>query len=211
MIQASTIIDAWARAAQFLSRIQRSIPKGAGLDITGFGLDDFNRWGLVALVLVNCKEYCSKWLVLATNQFIPNHCHPKKKETISCEEGVLEIILYGTDDGSGEFDQRQLTADVEVNNRAISVDCSLPDGSTMLLPAGTSITLPPGVWHEFGAIGGNALAVEVSTSNNDKDDNTFQNKEIGRFATTIEQDVPGVVVTIDDEGFVYFPTAANAA
>jgi len=58
-----------------------------------------------------------------------------------------------------------------------------------VLPAGSRVTLVPGVWHAFYPISDECIIGEVSTANDDLHDNFFVNPDIGRFPG-IEEDEP---------------------
>ena len=64
---------------------------------------------------------------------------------------------------------------------------TLPAGGLLKLDPGESVTLLPGVWHAFWGEGKDVLIGEVSTVNDDLNDNWFREK-IGRFSS-IEEDV----------------------
>ena len=64
----------------------------------------------------------------------------------------------------------------------------LPPGGVVRLQPGESITLIPGVYHEFWGEGARVLVGEVSTINDDRTDNRFL-QPLPRFPT-IEEDEP---------------------
>jgi hypothetical protein len=71
----------------------------AAIEIADFGLDDFEREGLVLLTYVNTDRYCAKELLLLPGQSCPQHRHPPlgpgnpgKQETFRCRRG--EVYLY---------------------------------------------------------------------------------------------------------------------
>ena len=51
-------------------------------------------WG-EEIVLVNCKDYCSKLLVLDRNAVSSYHYHKIKKETFYCIEGYATLTIEG--------------------------------------------------------------------------------------------------------------------
>jgi hypothetical protein len=63
-----------------------------------------------------------------------------------------------------------------------------PDGRLELGP-GESVTLVPGIYHAFWAEGGDVLAGEVSSTNDDAVDNLFLDAG-DRFATVEEDEAP---------------------
>ena len=66
---------------------------------------------------------------------------------------------------------------------------TLPAGGLIKLDPGESVTLMPGIWHAFWGEGGDVLVGEVSTVNDDQNDNEFE-MNIGRFANVIEDEPP---------------------
>jgi len=206
-IKASQIVTVAAAANDYLAGIGRVVTPWHGLDVTDYGLGNFDTVGLVAYVLDNRRRegYAHKRLVLARNQICPNHYHWTKSETICCEDGQILITLGGqaVRHGAG-WDERCRLVDVEVNNVPVHHDHGQIEMGTVAitLNAGDAIFLPHGTWHEFRAVGGFALAEEVSTFNDDDTDNVFSCPDILRFPPEIDQDVPGTTVGRDDLGFI---------
>jgi len=68
------------------------------MKIADFGLNDFERTGIVLVVYVNNSRYCAKEMVLFPRQTCPEHRHPDhngrkgKMETFRCRYG--EVYLY---------------------------------------------------------------------------------------------------------------------
>ena len=81
-------------------------------------------------------------------------------------------------------------ADTEVKVNMGGVYRVFPAGSVVTLLPGESITLPPGLYHEFwGEAGkGPVLIGEVSQTNDDNTDNRFY-KPLARFSS-VEEDEP---------------------
>lgn len=204
-MKASKIIAAIQETDEYLRGICRVPSPRPDVDVTDFGLGEFDQIGLVAHVLTNCPKYCSKWLVLQEGQFCPNHYHPSKQEDIACEAGRIMIRLYGVADVNQPpelFADRRMVIPGVLYNNTVFAGGAPEEGTEYILEAGMRIQLPPGLWHEFWAVDGPALAVEVSTVNNDVGDNVFADERIGRFVTEIEQDVPGKIVRLNDRGFI---------
>jgi D-lyxose ketol-isomerase len=65
----------------------------------------------------------------------------------------------------------------------------LPAGTILELPAGWRVTLVPGIYHGFYPVSEECIIGEVSTANDDANDNFFVNPDIGRFPE-IEEDEP---------------------
>jgi len=70
-------------------------------------------------------------------------------------------------------------------------------GEPFALPAGSRITLVPGIWHEFYPTSAECIIGEVSTANDDLHDNFFLNPDVGRFPG-IEEDEPAQIRLISD-------------
>ncbi len=70
-------------------------------------------------------------------------------------------------------------------------------GGLVDLTAGERITLVAGVYHEFAPISDECIIGEVSTANDDANDNFFSNPDVGRFPG-IEQDESPLVRLVSD-------------
>jgi D-lyxose ketol-isomerase len=66
------------------------------------------------------------------------------------------------------------------------------------LQAGERITLTPGIYHAFWPEGVDCIIGEVSTANDDSNDNLFVNPDIGRFPD-VEEDEPAVIHLLSDK------------
>ena len=75
--------------------------------------------------------------------------------------------------------------------------CNIPTDKPLILNSGDRITLTSKVPHAFWAESEYAIVGEVSTANDDKCDNFFEDKQIGRFSH-IEEDEPAVVKLVSD-------------
>ncbi|MDX2196452.1 MAG: D-lyxose/D-mannose family sugar isomerase [Cytophagales bacterium] len=159
-------------------------------DVTDFGLDKFTDYGLVLINLCEEPEYCEKLMYASHNQKTPAHFHKKKKEDIICRSGVLAIKLWNAHEnepGSGSFS-------IKINNTLKSVQSQ----DTILLKAGERITIQQGIWHEFWPESPECIIGEVSTANDDLNDNFFHNPDIGRYPQIDENEVP-VIKLISDK------------
>ena len=165
-----------------------------GWDVTDFGSGDFAATGLTLFTLRNGtptrhpelpeKVYAEKLLIVRTGQRTPMHTHHSKTEDIIHRGGdgmlVLELRrLDETDRGPGAGPT--VWTDGRPRRPA-------PDGRLELGP-GESVTLVPGVYHAFWAEGGDVLAGEVSSTNDDAVDNLFLDAG-GRFTTVEEDEAP---------------------
>ena len=68
----------------------------------------------------------------------------------------------------------------------------------LVLQSGERVTLTPGVWHQFVPLSDECIIGEVSTANDDANDNFFVNPDIGRFPN-VEEDEPSVVKLLSDK------------
>ena len=66
------------------------------------------------------------------------------------------------------------------------------------LPRGEKITIEPGIWHAFHGGSPECIIGEVSTANDDLNDNTFSDKRIGRFSTIVEDEAPFAKLVSDN-------------
>ncbi|MFO7870720.1 MAG: D-lyxose/D-mannose family sugar isomerase [Kiritimatiellia bacterium] len=159
------------------------LPPDPRWDVTDFGLDDFERWGLVLVNLSEQREYCEKIMYAQRGQTTPMHYHARKKEDIICRWGKLAVRF---ETGVSEFK-------VPVNG----VETPIPAAAPLILAAGERVTLAPELNHEFWPETGYALIGEVSTANDDVADNFFTNRQVGRFSE-IEKDEEPYVRLVSD-------------
>lgn len=159
-------------------------------DITDFGLADFTRYGLVLINLAEEPEYCEKLMYARPGQRTPAHTHKRKKEDIICRSGTLELQLWQEHPDqctSGE------TFSLQVNGQPREHR----NGEILVLQAGERITLKPGIYHEFWAGSPETIIGEVSTANDDVNDNFFVDTGVGRFPG-VEEDEPAAIKLLSD-------------
>jgi D-lyxose ketol-isomerase len=186
----SAINRAYRDALASFARHGWTLPPVPCWDITDFGLGDFAQFGLTLVTLAAEPEYCEKIMHARRGQTTPCHAHARKKEDIICRAGELGIRLWPIrPDGTRPPEDFLVRFDGQPRR-------VLP-GSALPVPAGSRVTLPPGVWHEFSPMSPEAIIGEVSTANNDRNDNFFLNPEIGRFPG-IEEDEPAAVRLVSD-------------
>jgi ABC-type sugar transport system, auxiliary component len=185
----SEINRAFREASAAFARNGWALPPNPRWDITDFGLGDFGRFGLTLINLAEEPEYCEKLMWARRGQTTPAHTHAKKKEDIVCRAGELTLRLWGRKPGDGEGG----VLIVPVNGERVQV----PAGAPLVLPAGWRVTLRPGVWHEFWASSEGCVIGEVSTANDDRNDNFFVDTRVGRFPG-IEEDEPAEVRLISE-------------
>ena len=169
-----------------------ALPPAPRWDITDFGLGDFDRSGLTLVNLALEPEYCEKIMYARRGQVTPCHAHVRKKEDIICRVGELLVRLWpgkpGEASGVGEAEWC-----VSVDGQRIRVE----PGEEIALAAGSRVTLVPGVWHEFYPSSDECVIGEISTANDDQNDNLFLNPGVGRFPG-IEEDEPALI-KLDNE------------
>jgi hypothetical protein len=167
--------------------------RGLGWDVTDFGLGEFDQKGAVLFTLRNGtlgdlargagEVYCEKIIVMHPGQRLMHHYHKTKTEDIiNRAGGRLEIVLHRSD-SAGKF------TDEDVVYNADGVQRRVPAGGAHVLDVGESITLEPGMYHQFRALEETVLAGEVSTVNDDANDNFFFDP-IGRFTSVVDDEAP---------------------
>lgn len=141
------------------------------LEMTDFGLGDFENVGLSICVYVNTKKVCAKEMVLLPHQTCPEHKHVPsrntegKEETFRCRMG--KVYLYVSGNGEKE-----------------NIKASLPPTDTtvfkeIILNPGEQYTILPETDHWFQAADDGAVISEFSTANSDETD-LFTDKRIIR-------------------------------
>ena len=158
--------------------------------MTDFGLGRFWGSGLVLINLAEEPEYCEKLMFAVRNQITPLHAHRMKKEDIVCRHGCLVIELWA---GRPDAVEKGSPFKVNVNGQSRKV----ASGDTVRLSAGERITLTPGIFHAFWPESESCIIGEVSTANDDANDNFFVDPEIGRFPE-IEEDEPAEITLISE-------------
>lgn len=172
-----------------------------GWDITDYGAGRFSEMGLFLFTLRNGRLadlrrgggmcYAEKLLISKQDQLSPMHTHVFKTEDIINRGGATLVVeLFGSGD-SGTFGAE----------RGGTVLCDgirrdYAPGEKLKLAPGESVTLRPGDWHAFWGEGGDALIGEVSTVNDDENDNIFR-EPIGRFANVQEDEDPAHLLVSD--------------
>lgn len=187
----SRINRAYRDALACFSRHHWALPPKPRWDITDFGLGDFERWGLTVVNLATEPEYCEKLMYARRGQTTPCHTHAKKKEDIICRSGTLVLRLWPARPDPGV----RVAPTVRVAVDAAWTE--IPTAEPFSLPAGSRITLCPGTWHEFYPSSEECIIGEVSTANDDVNDNFFVDPDIGRFPE-IAEDEPSLVRLVSE-------------
>ena len=181
--------DDWTHKGPECDEIRRNM---LGWDVTDFGLGRYAQDGLLLFTLRNGnvnnpedhKTYCEKIIICQAGQRCPLHFHWNKiEDVIACAGADVAMRLYNS--GRDEAPDRRSPVRVSLDG----VVTQLAAGGKLVLSAGRSITLTPGLYHEFWAEGGPCLIGEVSAVNDDTADNRFADA-IGRFPKIEEDEQP---------------------
>jgi D-lyxose ketol-isomerase len=163
-----------------------------GWDVTDYGEGRFDEVGFSLITIRNgnikslkyTKTYAEKLLMLEEGQYAPMHFHWSKMEDIINRGGGNVLIRIYNSTQDGEY----ATTDVTVNSDGR--EYTVPAGAQVKLTPGESITIYPGLYHDFEVEKGSGAVLlgEVSMCNDDNTDNRFYEK-LGRFPT-VEEDEP---------------------
>jgi D-lyxose ketol-isomerase len=164
-----------------------------GWDVTDFSSGRFPSCGLTLFTLRNGslaaghhKSYAEKIMMVRESQLTPLHRHGCKSEDIinrgNSTAGNLVVRLYNSTEDGG-------LANTPVTVACDGITRQIEAGGTVILRAGESITLPPGLYHSFYSVNGSALIGEVSSTNDDATDNHFY-QSLSRFPDIVEDEPP---------------------
>lgn len=158
-----------------------ALPPNPRWDITDAGLGDFDRCGLVLVNLAEEPEYCEKLMYARKHQLTQMHAHARKKEDIICRSGRLTLELW-----AGHPDKVSAGTPFELKKSGVMIP--MRSGDRVTLDAGERVTLTPGIYHSFWPESEECIIGEVSTANDDVNDNLFVNPKVGRFSEIIEDE-----------------------
>lgn len=175
-------LDKWANnkiLAKKLCNLQ------LGWDITDFGRKNFSMEGLILFSLRNGDknnkkdiQYAEKLLLMLPGQKIPYHFHKLKKEDIINKfGGKLELKFY-------KNNKEKIEIDIDRQKKILKCKQKLE------IKIGQSVYIPPKLIHSFAVSKKNKSPLiigEVSSINDDDNDNYFPNKNI-RFSKIIEDE-----------------------
>lgn len=158
-----------------------------GWDVTDFGKGDFEKEGLTLITIRNGnakldkKVYCEKIMFVKENQVTPIHFHWKKMEDIiNRAGGDLCMKLW-------KADEAEALTNEDVVVQIDGVTTTVKPGELLRLKPGASISFEPYVYHTFWAEGAPCMVGEVSTVNDDENDNRFL-EPLGRFSEIVEDE-----------------------
>lgn len=179
----SEINSAVKRAKMLFKRHHWILPPNPRWDVTDFGIGNFRKCGLTLVNLAEQREYCEKIMLVNRNQVTPCHHHKAKKEDIICRWGKLAIQFYSS----------RKTVKLQVNGEMRK----LAARKLLVLESGDRVTLTRKIDHAFWAVSPYAIVGEVSTANDDKCDNFFKDRRVGRFSE-IDEDEKAIVKLVSD-------------
>ncbi len=185
-------INAVIREAQVFFEINNWIlPPNPKWDVTDFGLGNFAEFGLVLVNLTEEPEYCEKIMYARRGMKTPAHAHKNKKEDIIVRQGILAIHVWNS---VPDDEEEEGSFEMKINGNMQSLE----NGDIIELQPGERLTIEPEIYHKFYPLSNQCMIGEVSTANDDINDNFFVNKDIGRYAS-IEEDETPIVQLISDK------------
>jgi D-lyxose ketol-isomerase len=179
----SDVNKALVAAREVFEKYNWVLPPNPRWDVTDFGLGDFKKSGLILINLAEEPEYCEKLMYAFQGQITPLHTHKKKKEDIIVRWGKLTLELW---EGLPHLAKKGNPFRVQISGKQTEVK----NGETVEISAGERITLTPGIYHAFWPSSPDCIIGEVSTANDDLNDNFFVNPDIGRFSEMVEDETP---------------------
>ena len=185
----------WATKGEECEEIRRN---QLGWDVTDFATGEFEKIGLTLITIRNGnvkydnKTYCEKIMFVRENQVTPTHFHWKKMEDIIHRGGgTFCVRLWKADENEQPTDE---VCKVQIDG----VTTTIPAGEVLRLQPGQSISFEPYMYHEFWSEGGHSMIGEVSTVNDDENDNRFLQSP-GRYPS-IEEDEPAQYLLCNEYG-----------
>lgn len=184
----SEINKIYIQAIRFFAQNGWHLPPNPKWDVTDFGLGDFQKYGLVLVNLCEEIEYCEKLMYAQKGMTTPAHYHKKKKEDIICRTGEFCIHLWDINMAENGSEVK-----VKINNEWKTFESN----TQVILKSGERITLFQGVNHAFWPTSEECIIGEVSTANDDLNDNFFKNPDIGRYPNIDENEKPLIKLLSD--------------
>ena len=176
MLTKDQVENARKRASGYLEKAGIVVrpDEAASIEITDFGLGEFEQTGLEIVVYVNTDRVCAKELVLFPHQTCPEHRHPPvegelgKEETFRCRWGKVYLYVPGPNTGS------------PAAKAPAGREAHYTVWHEIVLNPGEQYTLPPDTLHWFQAGPEGAVVSEFSTTSRDETD-IFTDPEIRRM------------------------------
>jgi len=166
---------------------------GLGWIVTDFGSGNFEKMGLLILVVRNgClennapktgKTYAEKFMAVRPGQVTPYHFHwCKTEDLINRSGGRLAVELAWANADEVTMSDEVVTVQVD------GITKHLQRSEPLILQPGESVTFPPRLCHQFYGYpdDGTVLAGEISSLNDDAKDNCFLGRAFQR--TPMEED-----------------------
>jgi D-lyxose ketol-isomerase len=192
-------LDDWKRERD---RAREIFDVGLGWDVTDFGTGDFASKGLLLFTIRNGKfkdsrypkPYCEKIMIADNNQVTPYHFHwDKWEDIINRGGGDLGFKFY-----NAAKDESLAETPVEISIDGIKR--TVGAGEEIILKPGESALLRPYLYHEFYGKGAKILIGEVSSVNDDANDNRFL--DVPRFPDIEEDEDPKYLLCNDYDRFL---------
>jgi D-lyxose ketol-isomerase len=183
----------WFRRGEAVLELMKA---GLGWDVVEWRPEAFAEHGLLLFTMRNimrthpagCVDgYAEKLLLVRAGQRTPLHTHRQKMEDLINRGGgnmVIELVPDARIDEDFHVKLDGATKRIERH------------GESIVLRPGESITLLPGIYHAFQASGGDVIAGEVSTRNDDARDNSFAD-ETERYPRLQEDERPERLLVAD--------------
>jgi D-lyxose ketol-isomerase len=176
-----------------------------GWDVTDFG-KDFKETGITIFTFRNGnfrnrekypKPYAEKLLLVEDGQELPFHFHWSKMEDIINRGGGNLIMRVYNSDKDEDFAYTDVNLNIDGENIIV------PAGGEVRLKPGQSVTLTPGLYHNWIGEKGKVMLFEVSTTNDDNTDNRFHSAQ-GRLPEIEEDEKPEFLIFNDYKNYVKF-------
>lgn len=149
------------------------------LEITDFGLNNINTFGLQLITYVNNDRYCAKEIVLFPYQICPEHSHPNrkdgsigKKETFRCRYGEVHLFVEGGGEYKVDKDFYKIPKEAQSYFTAFK---------KIVLKPGDQYTIEPNTKHWFVAREEGAVISEFSSNSEDESD-IFTDPRVNRMS-----------------------------
>jgi D-lyxose ketol-isomerase len=122
-------------------------------------------------------------MIAGKKQETPMHFHSiKMEDIINRGGGKLEIEFYKSNP-DGSFSKNEFDVKTDGHTRKVS------PGELVQLHPGQSVCMEPDIYHRFYGLDASVLVGEVSTVNDDTNDNFFYDN-VGRFPLIEEDEAP---------------------